>query len=74
MVFAQENRIALLVNRDEPGPVIAFKLVVRREVLRTLPAQQPPVRSLCAGAFRHRAILTKDGNIELASCGACRGR
>jgi hypothetical protein len=47
---------------------------VLRKVLRTLSAQEPPLRSVCARAFRHPAILAKHANVWLASCEACCGR
>jgi hypothetical protein len=70
---AQEDGIALLVNRDQRGPVIAAELVMCRKTLSGLPTQQTPLRSVCAVELLHTVILAKFESRELPRCSACRG-
>jgi hypothetical protein len=60
MAFAKIDGIvalALFVDCDERGAVVAVKLVMGGKVLRGLATEQPPFGSLYAGAFRHAIIV-----------------
>lgn len=65
---------AFPVNGDERSSVVAVETVMRRERLRGLAAEEPPLRALCARSLRHATIVARRESIGSVGYGECRGR